>query len=48
MSDPQIVLVPELSDQMFRARLLAEELKVAVVVENIVPYILQYLNAITL
>ena len=48
MSDPQIVLVPELSDQMFRARLLAEELKVAVVVENIVPYILQYLNAMTL
>ena len=34
MSDPQIVLVPELFDQIFNARLLAEELKVAVVVEK--------------
>ncbi|KAL6314578.1 hypothetical protein AAG906_026918 [Vitis piasezkii] len=48
MSDPEIVLVTELSDQTLRARLLAEELKVAVVVENIEPYILQYLNAMTL
>ena len=34
MSDPQIVLVPELFDQTFNARLLAEELKVAVEVEK--------------
>ena len=34
MSDPQLVLVPELSDQTFNARLLAEELKVAVEVER--------------
>ncbi|KAJ9671561.1 hypothetical protein PVL29_025323 [Vitis rotundifolia] len=34
MSDPQIVVVPELCDQTFNARLLAEELKVAVEVEK--------------
>ncbi|WKA12062.1 hypothetical protein VitviT2T_029490 [Vitis vinifera] len=34
MSDPQLVLVPELSDQTFNARLLAEELKVAVEIER--------------
>ncbi|RVW79312.1 Retrovirus-related Pol polyprotein from transposon RE1 [Vitis vinifera] len=34
MSDPQIVLVPELCDQTLNARLLAEELKVAVEVEK--------------
>ena len=34
MSDPQLVLVPDLSDQTFNARLLAEELKVAVEVER--------------
>ncbi|KAL6314737.1 hypothetical protein AAG906_027084 [Vitis piasezkii] len=33
-SDPQIVLVPELPDQILNSRLLAEELKVAVEVER--------------
>ncbi|CBI20247.3 unnamed protein product, partial [Vitis vinifera] len=33
-SDPQIVLVPELADQILNSRLLAEELKVAVEVER--------------